>query len=219
MYQVANPVTIAQAAFAAGIQSPTALAEATAIAMAESGGNERAHNAVPPDDSYGLWQINMYGSLGPARRAQFGIADNAALYDIATNAKAMVAISSGGTNWGPWTTYRGARYWLALPIATGAATTALAARGAAGVGAGVTEPITDVTDAAVEAAAGVRKAGAWLSDRNNWIRVAKVVVGGLLVINAVSVLAAVAGYEGYAKTTGLLAKPILKGLVPKGKQQ
>lgn len=214
---MANPFSVASAAYDAGIRSPVTLAQATAIAFAESGGNERAHNRVAPDDSYGLWQINMYGDLGPARRTQFGIASNEELFNVATNAKAMYAISSQGSNWKPWTTFQGARYWLVYPAAQAAATAVLAAKGAGAVAEEATEPITDVASAAVEAASGVRKAAVWLSDRNNWFRVAKVALGVALVVNAVSVLAAVAGYEGYSKVTGLVAKPIVKGLLGKGK--
>lgn len=214
---MANPFTVASAAYDVGIRSPVTLAQATAIAFAESGGNERAHNAVPPDDSYGLWQINMYGDLGPARRTQFGLSSNDQLYDIATNAKAMYAISSQGTNWKPWTTFQGARYWLVYPAAQAAAAAVLAAKGGQIIAEEATEPITDVADAAFEAAAGVRKTAAWLSDRNNWFRVLKVAVGAFLVINGVTVLAGVAGYEGYSKVTGLVAKPIVKGLLGKGK--
>lgn len=213
-----NPFTVASAAYDAGIRSPVTLAQATAIAFAESGGNERAHNAVPPDDSYGLWQINMYGDLGPARRSQFGLSSNEALYDIATNARAMHAISSQGTNWKPWTTFQGARYWLVYPAAQAAAAAVLAAKGGQTIVEEATEPITDVASAAVEAAAGVRKTAAWLSDRNNWFRVAKVVVGALLIINGVTVLAGVAGYGVYAKGAGLVAKPLVKGLIGGGKK-
>lgn len=78
---------------------------AAAIAIAESGGNPNAHNPNPPDDSYGLWQINMLGSMGPSRRQQFGLNSNAALFDPLTNAKAAVALSGGGKNFGPWSTY------------------------------------------------------------------------------------------------------------------
>ena len=174
---MANPFTVASAAYDVGIRSPVALAQATAIAFAESGGNERAHNAVAPDDSYGLWQINMYGSLGPQRREQFGITSNEALYDIATNAKAMYAISSQGANWKPWTTFQGARYWLLYPAAQAAATAVLAAKGAGAIAEEAIEPITDVAGAAIETAGRARQAAAWLSDRNNWMRIAKVMAG------------------------------------------
>lgn len=60
-----------------------------AVALAESGGNPTAHNAKPPDDSYGLWQINMLGKLGPERRRKLGIQSNTELFNPATNARAM----------------------------------------------------------------------------------------------------------------------------------
>lgn len=177
-------LTVARAAYDAGIRSPVPLAQATAIAMAESGGNERAHNRVPPDDSYGLWQINMRGELGEERRRGLGLTSNEDLYDVATNARAMFTISSGGTNWRPWTTFGGARYLLFYPAAQALAASVIAAKGAQGVVDGavgavdaVTNPIEDAVDAAVEAAAGLQQAKAWISDRNNWLRIAKVVAG------------------------------------------
>ena len=36
----------------------------TAIALAESGGKSGAHNTTCPDNSYGLWQINMLDEPG-----------------------------------------------------------------------------------------------------------------------------------------------------------
>lgn len=106
---VISDAAIASAARAQGL-NPTNTAIAVAIALAESGGNTRAHNAVPPDNSYGLWQINMLGSMGPERRKQFGLTSNDQLYDPNVNAKAMSAISNGGTNWKPWTTYTRGTY-------------------------------------------------------------------------------------------------------------
>jgi hypothetical protein len=63
-----------------------------AVAEAESGGNPKAHNAKPPDDSYGLWQINMKGKLGPDRRAKYNLKTDADLYDPKTNARVMKGI-------------------------------------------------------------------------------------------------------------------------------
>lgn len=184
-----TPLGVAQAALKAGIRTPQQLAEAVAIALAESGGNERAHNRVPPDNSYGLWQINMYQGLGVARRTQFNLTNDAELFDPDTNARAMMAISNGGTNWKPWTTYKGARYVLSYPIAVSAATAALAGSGAQAAAGAATGVVTDTVDAAVDAAQKLQKAGAWLSDRNNWWRVAKVILGGAVVIAGVAVLA------------------------------
>lgn len=83
---------------------------AAAIAMAESGGEPTAHNQVPPDDSYGLWQINMIGDMGPARRKQYGINNNTDLYDPAINAQAMAKISNKGADFSPWSTYGSGAY-------------------------------------------------------------------------------------------------------------
>lgn len=90
--------------------SGQSVAIAVAIALAESGGNTTDHNAVPPDNSYGLWQINMLGSMGPDRRAKLGISSNEELYDPAVNARAMSMISNGGRNWKDWTTYTRGTY-------------------------------------------------------------------------------------------------------------
>jgi hypothetical protein len=80
-----------------------------AIALAESGGNTQAHNAKPPDDSYGLWQINMIGKLGPDRRKAFKISNNAELFDPKKNADAMIKIlDQQGLK--AWSTYTNGSY-------------------------------------------------------------------------------------------------------------
>lgn len=85
-----------------------------AIAMAESSGNPKAHNSKPPDNSYGLWQINMIGELGPARRKQLGISSNEQLFDPAVNAKAakMIKDSQG---WNAWTVHKTGAYQKFMP--------------------------------------------------------------------------------------------------------
>lgn len=77
-----------------------------AIALGESGGNPQAHNAVPPDNSYGLTQINMIGSLGPDRRKKLGISSNEELFNPAQNLRAakMVFDEAGG-QFRPWSVY------------------------------------------------------------------------------------------------------------------
>lgn len=82
---------------------------AAAIAKAESGGNAGAHNGNPPDDSYGLWQINLYGDLFRDRCTNKGWCPNT-LIDPTTNAQAMYAISGGGHSWTPWSTYTNGAY-------------------------------------------------------------------------------------------------------------
>lgn len=69
----------------------------TAVSFYESSWNPRAHNpnASTGDNSYGLWQINMINTLGPARRKQYGITTNEELFDPVQNAKAAWAIAGG----------------------------------------------------------------------------------------------------------------------------
>jgi hypothetical protein len=80
-----------------------------AIAKGESGGNSNAKNFKPPDKSYGLWQINMIGNLGPARMQEFGLQREDQLFDPVTNAKAAYAIrKSQGLS--AWTIYKNGAY-------------------------------------------------------------------------------------------------------------
>jgi cell wall-associated NlpC family hydrolase len=92
--------------------SGQSLDTAYAIAMAESGGNAGAFNGNrrTGDQSYGLFQINMLGGMGPERRKQFGISSNDALLDPATNAKIAYQMSNGGKDWTPWSTFNNDTY-------------------------------------------------------------------------------------------------------------
>lgn len=94
---------IMQAARGAGFQGED-LIRMTAVAMAESGGDLRALNNNPGtgDLSYGAWQVNMRGAMGPDRRRQFGLDSNEALFDLNTNARVAKGIfdSQGINAWG-----------------------------------------------------------------------------------------------------------------------
>ena len=81
-----------------------ALRTAWAIGMRESGGNPKAYNgnAGTGDKSYGLFQINMINSLGPARRKQYGLKSNEELFDPLVNAKVAYKMSKGGKDFGAW---------------------------------------------------------------------------------------------------------------------
>jgi len=80
------------------------LKTAWAIAKRESGGRPEAYNPdrSTGDNSYGLFQINMLGDMGPSRRKQFGIQSNEQLLDPNINAKAAYQMSKGGTDFGAW---------------------------------------------------------------------------------------------------------------------
>jgi hypothetical protein len=101
------------------------LRSAWAVVMKESRGKTGAHNDNPStgDDSYGLFQINMIGRMGPARREQYGLDRNEDLFDPVTNAEVAFILSKGGTDFGHWgigpNAYKGGRprdypEWLAL---------------------------------------------------------------------------------------------------------
>lgn len=80
-----------------------------AIALAESGGRTDAHNPKPPDDSWGLWQINYIGNLGPSRTQRYG-SPGYLVANPDAQAKAAIDISGNGSNLRPWTTYTSGSY-------------------------------------------------------------------------------------------------------------
>lgn len=106
--------------FASDSEKKKWVTTATAIALAESGGNLYAHNQIPPDNSYGLWQINMIGDLGPQRRAQFKLKSNEDLFSGITNATAMSLIYLG-QGWRAWSVYSSGIYLVHIPVASRAA--------------------------------------------------------------------------------------------------
>jgi Lysozyme like domain len=80
----------------------TGLDTAIAVAMAESSGQVGAtHTNADGSIDRGLWQINSVHAEYDASRL---------LSDPGYNAQAAYAISGGGTNWNPWTTYRSGAY-------------------------------------------------------------------------------------------------------------
>jgi tape measure domain-containing protein len=98
-----------------------------AIAMAESGGRSNAHNnnAATGDNSYGLWQVNMLGRMGPQRRQAFGIGSNEALFDPAVNASAARKVFES-QGFGAWSVFKSGAYRQFLPQAMRASATPMA---------------------------------------------------------------------------------------------
>lgn len=199
--RVISDAEIAGYAKAAGF-SGDALVKAVAVALAESSGNIYAHNPVPPDDSYGLWQINMLGKLGPERRKTFGLKSNADLYNPAINAKAAFAISSGGKNFGPWSTYPVAAFAY-MPRA----------RKAAGA------PSTPTTGTGVEQAglfdsvSGITGFFELMTDPITWMRVGMFIGGGILLAIGLFMLSGQAdrAVEGAKMAAGFFGGGKLKG--------
>lgn len=84
---------------------------AWAVAMQESTARPYAFNKS--SNCYGLFQINMTGSMGPDRRKKFGLQNNNELFDPLTNAKIAYHMSAKGTNWSAWVNHKAIKQWLA----------------------------------------------------------------------------------------------------------
>jgi hypothetical protein len=80
------------------------LRTAWAVAKAESNGRPFAFNgnAKTGDSSYGVFQINMIGNLGPDRREKFNLDTNAELFSPVKNAQIVFHMTKGGTDWKSW---------------------------------------------------------------------------------------------------------------------
>lgn len=80
------------------------LKTAWAVAKSESNGQPIRYNGnrKTGDSSYGLFQINMLGELGPERRAKYNLNLNAELLSPVVNAQIVYKMTQGGTNWKAW---------------------------------------------------------------------------------------------------------------------
>lgn len=191
---MADPVAIATYAARAGFRG-TDLIVAVAVALGESGGNA--------NKAGGLWNIPGAAGGDPAGNA----------------AAAFSRWRSGG--WGQWGAYRNNRYALFLPAAGAAATAESVVRL-------VDDPVGYVQDAvstlagklpggdalaaAQDALTLGYKAGAWLSDRNNWVRIAQVVVGSGMLLGAVIIISKPA-VDTVTGAAGSVVKPLVKAVV------
>ena len=97
-----------------------ALRTAWAIAKTESSGRPLAYNGNrnTGDSSYGIFQINMLGDLGIARKEKFDLRSNILLFDPVINAEITYHMTKGGTNWSAWKglTQRAKEFYLKFPI-------------------------------------------------------------------------------------------------------
>ena len=81
-----------------------ALKVAWAVVKKESNGRPLAFNGnvKTGDNSYGIFQINMIGGLGVARRDKYDLNSNKDLFDPVVNAKIAYLMSNEGSNWSSW---------------------------------------------------------------------------------------------------------------------
>jgi hypothetical protein len=87
--------------------SGNGLRMAKAIAFYESTNRPMALNKS--SNCYGLFQINMAGSMGPDRRKKYGLNGNEDLYNPLINAQVAYQMSGGGKNWSAWSTENAAK--------------------------------------------------------------------------------------------------------------
>lgn len=108
------PDQVAEVAQQAGFAYGKGLDIAVAIAKAESGYDADATNLnTNGTTDYGLWQINSVHLEPGGDLAGWTSKD---LLDPAKNAQAAWIVSSHGTNFGPWVTYRTGAFktWMVL---------------------------------------------------------------------------------------------------------
>lgn len=149
------------------------LATAVAVALAESSGRT---NAVSPTGCcHGLWQINV--NVHPYTKAQ--------MRDPAQNAAAAWKISNGGTNWKPWSAYNNGAYFFYLASARSESRVPTANDDGRDPSI-ATDNFGGVADDFMDGIEGITyplsATKEWLSDRNNIFRIAKVLMGGAIVV-------------------------------------
>lgn len=96
-------VELAQMLSAVGFEGK-ALKTAWAVVKKESNGRPLAFNGNTRtgDSSYGIFQINMIGGLGVARRDKYDLDSNKDLFDAVINAQIAYHMSGGGKDWTAW---------------------------------------------------------------------------------------------------------------------
>jgi hypothetical protein len=172
---------IARVAKGAGFTGKN-LTIAVAVALAESRGDPNNTGKV---GEKGLWQIY------PKAHPDWDRGGN--LYDPAYNARAAFAISGGGSNWHPWTTYNLGTYLLWMNQAEVGAQNVEAKGGIGGAVAGAlpdtstlsaTNPIAGITGPITAIGDAIK----FLTVGENWARIAIIGMGGLLLVTALVVI-------------------------------
>lgn len=187
---------IAQLAVNVGVPNGEPLYTCCSIALAESSGSTDATNYNDNGTTdRGLWQINdVHNDKLPGEDR----------YDPEVNARLMAQISSGGTNWQPWSTFNsGANLDHLGPVMEALGGQVLTPNGGAGAGSGAGNGLTyenaGLFDGAKELSS---KFGAGLdaierffriiTSVEGWMRILKVycgavmVLGGLVLVMATS---------------------------------
>lgn len=226
---VLSMVDVAGLAYDAGLRNPAKIAQAVAIASAESGrdparlgdtgrAGERTADGRHWGPSVGLWQIRSITE----ERGKGTTRDGDALKNPAHNAKAMVEISGSGGNWSPWSVTSPldvigfARYRAALPVAVQSTSAALAKKGTEAAGdkaeeaaGAVLEPVEQLAGTISDAMQTPVRVVNWFTEAGTWVRVAYFAGGGLLLVLALAQVV-----KGPALTA---AGKVVQTVIPAGK--
>lgn len=179
-------------AYQAGVRTTGGLTHAIAIAKLESSFNTEAvgDTGLQTDvwgPSIGLWQIRSL----KAESGKGTVRDATRLKDPTFNAQSMASISKNGSDFGPWTTgiraqlYRPLYTDIALGlVGTGGKVSDLSEIAKDGVNT-VTDAASSTAQAAKDISTAVRAVYNWVSNRENWNRIMKVVSGAALLIGGV----------------------------------
>lgn len=189
---------------------------AAAIALAESGGDPNLVTDDSDDLSYGLWQINMKGPLGPQRRHDFGLPSNTTLLDPRRNAFVMAALSKDGGNFNAWTTYTSGKYKKFLKDKSITDRAGDLINGLQDAGSNVVTNAEAAATAATNIAQALQKTAAWISDSKNWVRILYVAGGSFIVIIGLYEVARSAGGPG--KSAHHLARTSIRKATNAGKR-
>lgn len=199
----------------AGLSEENAII-ASAVAMGESGGNERQITKDSDDESYGLWQINMLGSMGPTRRALYNLRSNNDLLDPVVNARVMSEISKQGRNWAPWGAYTNGSYKAFMPK-TSSGRAKLLGKLLGGISGAVDDAraaggaVVDVATSASQLVDAIQRSATWMAQPKNWVRVAYVGGGGVLVVAAL--VGVINSTQAGKAVLGPVKKAATKGII------
>lgn len=141
------------------------IAIATAIALAESGGDTDVVSKPNRNGTVdkGLWQIN---SVHADLLATYNYADPA------QNAQMMFILSHNGTNWSAWSTYKSGAYLVHLPAAQAATPDTS--------GSGSVNTVSNSMDFSA-----IQNFAKLISDPRTWQRMGMVIGGGVMILVAV----------------------------------
>lgn len=173
-----------------------------AIGIAESGLDPKAtnFNTRTGDESYGWLQINMLGKMGAERRAKYGIASNESLLNPAVCVTVAFKIwKDAGQKLNDWSTYKNGTYRAQYGVAVFGVKAAKQNGDTPWYkpftdievkqpGIGIPNPVGGVTDAVGDVGKAVGNIGDFITNKENWFRVAAGIGGALLIILAVMLL-------------------------------